>query len=523
MSIEIKYRDQNLFENQPTPFFSKNTDYLQIGDRWCQVENCSLNGFLIGCNQQELLSAKNQLLGYLSEAFGSMQIGNEFNFGIVEISDIDFSETDLIGSMPYSINFIYYPPESFSGEDSFFGVIEPSDMITYVENPDGTVDMQREISAKGIITNADNKDSAIDNALSFINSRKSKIISPYVIRNYAGNNIMQYYLVSSEESFSRVSNDAKLTQKYKADLTAATSNIIHRYVKNEEESVGQLTIFSYNGQIDAGKNGDFSKVVDTYEKFKQTLGYTFLINEEITEDTNINKITYSISFYKNVNSNTLPKIRDDFSISLKEDSSGSILTASIQGSISPNYGCLEDREGEVEDYLGDVKLSNYHFSIISDLFSDFKADGTKPSSHSLNPVAISETSEKNNGEFTASYSAEFNDRDIPNGFDCMNFSTSISINFSIDQYSIKEYYRGGKYICQDLGFKSREIASVQLNCDGVDSFKGKTECKNAARATMPTLQGRIYEETVDYSKSEEDRTESIKLEISYDAQSSFDL
>lgn len=539
--ISIFYNDKEIWggvspilEGQPTPFFSKSVDYMQFGERWAEAENWSLNGYLTGCDFDDLEYCRTRLLSGFSTAFGSIQIsGNDetvFDLNIVEVQDISMDNSDYIGSLPFAISFLHYPSGSFNSDNhsGFYGVINPSDSITYTENPNGTMDMSRELSAKGFITNPLDKDSAINNAKSFIAERKTRVAKPFLIRNAVNENAeLKYYLESSEESYNRITNEVKLIQKFKTDLMSLDGDIVHRYTINEEEAVAQMTVLSYNGQIDVGRYGDITRGRAIYKQFKASLAATFLKDEEITEDLYANKITYKLSFYKEVDENNFPQVQDDITISLKEDSNSSLFTASVQGGISANYGCLDERSGMVKAKLASVRGAsvNYNYGLVAELYKDFYTTGAgskqnKPASVFLNPIALSKSEDFDEFNKTSSYNAEFNDRFIDPLFaGCINFDMNVNINYSIEQRAVKEHYSGGKYICQCLGYNGREVIKASVNRDGVDTFKGKAVCLKYVEDVVDSFRvadaKQVYIESPSYSKSDYDKTEAAATAKTY--------
>lgn len=524
----IIYNGENIFTGQATPFFSKNVEYVQVGERWCQAENWTLNGLLTGCNFDELEASRTGLLGKLSSAYGSLNIADEFNLPIVEVTDISIDSSDYIGALPYSISFLNYPSGSFSGENhsGFFGVIDPSDSISYTENTDGIMEMTRQISAKGILTDAQDKDSALDNVKAFINYRKDKIARPFLIKNDKTNSsYMDYYLVSSEESYNRITNEGSMSQTFRTDLTDVEGAIIHRYTYDQQDNVGEPIIRTYNGQIDAGRYGSITGARSKYNTFKNSLVKLFLIDEEVSEDLYINRITYRFSFYEDVDTNDFPEIKDDFSITLSEDSSSSLFNASIRGNLSVNYGCLEGRSQKILDYHSSVKNLNYHFDIINLLYKNFykTSAGSKqnrPQNIALNPLLISKSQDFDEFNKTLSYNARFDDRYIPPTFaQCVNCNVSVNFEYGVSLKSIKEYYLGGKYICQDLGTISRETIGGSVDRDGSISFVGRDVCQEYILGILQSLRHNsateVYLDSPSYSKSEDNKTESFSVSQNY--------
>lgn len=533
-----------IMNGQPTPFFGKSVEYIEAGERWCQAENWTLEGMVTGCDFSDLENSRQSLLSGFSSAFGEMQIsGSEgliFGLDIVEVKSISIDESDFIGSLPYSIQFTNYPSGSFqhNGESGFYGIINPSDSITYTESEDGTMEMQREISAKGFLTNPNDKDSAINNAKSFISSRRDRIPKPFLIRNSVDEGAeIRYYLVSSEESINRISNEISLRQKFKTDLNSLIGEIVHRYSFVENSEMGALTSVNYDGRIDVGELGDMDAARETYKNFRDGINAPFLLDESVTEDKYAGSITYKLSFYKDVDENNFPEIQDSIIITLSEEAGSSLMRASINGSINANYGCVEDRAEKIKAFLETVRDSTHNFELIKELYENFYTTRAgcainKPNGISLNENYVSKSESFNEYNNTASYSAEFNDRFIPAVLSgCINVSEGVSIDYSTAQRAIKEHYKGGRYICQNLGFNSREKISTKIGREGVNRVVGNEVITgylcSVARGFRTDNRDRDrpkeYWESPSYSLDRYGKSESAGISLTYNTDGAFEV
>ena len=105
------------------------------------------------------------------------------------------------------------------------------------------------------------------------------------------------------------------------------------------------------------------------------------------------------------------------------------------------------------------------------------------------------------------------------GFEgCQSADLSIKVDYGVDQRAIKESYFGGKYICQDLGYASRETVGADINIDGVSDFNGRSKCVSFAKTRAKEImrsQNRAYVEREQYAKDEYSKTETAGISISY--------
>lgn len=488
---------------------------------------------LTGCDFEDLECSKAELLAHFSGAFGSMNIAGEFDLDPVEIKGVSFDDSEYLSNLPYSISFIYYPSGSF--QSGYYGVIEPSDSVSYDEAEDGTVEMRRQISVKGLLTDSSDKDSALNNAKAFIDIRRDIVPEPFLIRNTVSPNaVMQYYLVSSEESFNRITNTANLSQVFKTDANSLNGDLVHRYTIDEKTELGQPTTVSYQGQIDVGKYGNFSRARQAYKDFKASLNILFLLDENIREDTYINRLTYSLSMYKNANVNNFPEIQDDFSITISEDASSSLVKVDVRGQIGANYGCLEDRTAKVKSFFSIVKNGGYHYDLAKILYDNFyEQQGSNwpidhPVNISLRKEPLSEAGDFDEYQNTLSYNVSLNDRYVPQTLaNCNVAEMNLGFEYGIDLKAISEQYLGGYYICQDLGVVSREKLNIQITRSRVSDYKGNALIKTYSLGTFQVFKDDTasveFDEKNSYSRNEERENESFSLSRSYNITNGFGL
>lgn len=464
MSFEIHYNGIQIASGQPAPLLQRDVDYIQAGERWGQMESYTLNGYLTGCSDSDLISARNSLLQNFSSGFGSLTIAGFTGFDLVKIRDVSFEDSQYVGPLGYSISFEHYPSGAF---ETFYGVLEPSDVIQYRENQDQTLEMSRTISAKGFATSLD-LDSALNNAVAFVESRSGEMVKPFLI-DYSGTNLA-FYLDSSDENIDRLNNSVTLSQVFRCDPLAVDSSIIHRFSYDVKEDVAQLMTITFNGQIDAGRYGSLSGCRNVYDKFKSGMGSRFFINESVTEDDFSNKLIYGISLYTGSGTAGLDQVEDDFSITISEDSESSIIKASVNGGILAKYGCRQDRIDAVASRFLSVSGSNFHADLVKEIYEDFYTidrGGAQavPDGVFIRPSPFSYQKSQNNTEQIVSYSASFDDRFLPPGItepnaDCVE---SLSVKLPISEVAINEHYKGGLYSVQDLGYVSKEAMGISVN------------------------------------------------------------
>lgn len=524
MRQEIVYNRVNIFSGQAIPFLAKNSDYIQAGERWAQKESWVMNGFLTGCDFTSIKTRKDSLLSNFNQLVGSIDIGTGISFDIIYIDDINIEESDYIGYLPYSITFSTYP----SGQTQEFGVIEPSDQISYTENTDKTMTMVRSIKAKGYPIEEEFESQMMGRLKNFVEERKNtSVMKPFIITTTGTN--LAYYLESSEESIDRINHTYSVTQTFKTDLDSSQGNVINRYTIEQSQRIYEMDVVSYKGQIDAGKYGTLSSIRAKYAAFRNSITSLFLLDERVTEDKYINRLTYDFSFYSGANANNFPQILDDFSIEINETSSSSLFNMNVNGNISVNYGCLEDRWGLVSGYYNGFSSITPHWAKMITIYNSFYADAANSKQSNpgviLNKTPLTLNHSKNQLGNTISYSVSFNDRYIPKQLEGdRSTELSISKSLAIDKKAIKEHYLGGKYICQDLGINQRSRVAATISREGAESQETGI-CAVLANpiSYLENDASIIYQEPITDSYSEYTKTETLSVGKSYHTEEVFEL
>ena len=186
MSTTITYDDFTFtgVSGFPTPYVSRNQEMLEYGNRWGQGTSYTLNGQITGHNFDDIIYKQNVLLSGFSRDFKSLNITEEeesiagFPAKNCKINNISFDSSKYGTILNYSIDIDTYDETLFSGH---YGVIDPNNQINFSETNEGIINVDHEVSAKGIFAN--NK-SPIENAENFVrlHSGWNNAISPYFIK-----------------------------------------------------------------------------------------------------------------------------------------------------------------------------------------------------------------------------------------------------------------------------------------------------------------------------------------------------
>jgi hypothetical protein len=472
MSI-IKYDGVDVFSNQPTPLVSKSVNYQSQGDtRVLEEHIISLRGELTGCGIDDLASARQNAINVFSESFKNLYISGVDTFTGVKILDLSFDQAPYLQILPYSVSLAHYPSGGF---EVAYGVADPQNEWTYSESDNQTVSITQSVSARGINTDFSTLGgNALDNAKNFVTSQLTgtwEIPRPYIIDTKNTN--FKSYLVSFNENVDKIANTISVTREFLTDPKDLEGNVILRYSKQIEEAEGEQTRISYNGTIDAGASGyiknypstrEYSNLNDIrsrYTQFKDSLETTNFLTENVTEDTGINRINFSLSFNSG---DTEPSIIDDFSITVQENADSSLFSVSINGNLSAKQGCIGTRFSDVSGaYDGD----SHRFQICDQIYQDFYTAShgsaqSKPSSVVLNSKPLSTNVSYNSGQETVSYSNSFNDRTLLQwqADDVNSIEYDMSFTPSLQAVTSSPSATKGGFIFQDLGYTSRAGFSI---------------------------------------------------------------
>ena len=473
MPAIIEYDGVAVFAGHPAPLISKSVNFVSQGDtRTHEEHTLTLRGELTGCGIDELLTARQLAINTFSESFKDLYVSGIDTFTGVKIESVSFDDSAYLSVLPYTITLNHYPSGSF---DFYHGVTNPVNQWTYTESENQIVSITNTVSAQGLSTEFSQLGgNALDNAKSFVTSQLTgawEIPRPYLIDTK--NTEFQSYLTSFNESVDKITNTVSVNRTFVTDPQDVNGNIILRYSEQVQETEGQQTTISYDGTIDAGATGyiknapssressNLSDIRSRYTEFKNSLDATDFLSERVTEDTGINRLTFSISYNSG---DTEPSIIDDFNITVSENSDSSLFSVSIDGDVSAKHGCEKTFE-EIKSYhQGD----SHKFQICDEIYKNFykQSHGSKqerPTNVVLNVKPLSTSKTENEKARTLSYSASYNDRNLLRWQEDPDVnSVSYDMSFAPPVQVVKSSASAlkGGYIFQDLGYKNRSKFTI---------------------------------------------------------------
>lgn len=465
----------------PVPFISKTVEYfapeVSGGEkRWCRKETITLKGQINGCGDDSLEDKRQALIDAFKEDFHTLAVEGYENFSLVRVISVDVGPQEGAKTfIDYTITLESYPEDSFAQK---YRVIDPSDVVAVSENDNGTATLTHTVSCRGLNTAEHGSASnALENAKTFT---QEKIENDECLR---GNLIKSEdpdwgkYLVSVTEDINRISAQYSMTMTYASDLMRKEGGeIVVRHTKTIDEGWGQRRKVTHSGQIDGGrlgflKDGPGGKDVrGAYQALKESFkdpvaADPFLVSEDIQEDAINKTLTFTIVLEEGKE-----EVIDDYSITVSEDSGGSLIKVAIQGTISASgpAGCRMEKVREhfcgAKDCKASAKNINGRYALhCEEAYAEYLTENdinNLPNDVVFQDDALAVSVTENTFASTISYSMQFDNR-ITHGHHKAN--NTMSFKPSLEVVVKKELNRPTFCVDQDCG-------QPPLDEGGADSF-----------------------------------------------------
>lgn len=479
-TVKIEYNNVDVFtqENIGTPNVSRSTQSIIMGDIKGVKEIIDLEGVMhvegdvAGCDYLGVLKDKQQaIINSFSEDYKKLTI-KEDGLNILErdfckVLNIDFPDQNYNKILYYKITLECYD-ELLHNE--FYGISSPVYNTTIVKQEDETYTITRSISAKGENTqdgnaegeNSNSLSNSLDNAISFVNSIKSKnVIIP------DGLDYSNLILTESSEQIDRFKNNFSINEIYKIDSkNRANQDAIYRYTISRNKSFGGVSSVDFSGTIKYGKHSNIINVrniinkEEAFEKVKAAFeesNYnrhpkTMVINEDQNERT----IAFTFSF-DNDDSYDVCGVGEIIKTSI-EEGENSIVTVSVEGAIT-KLGHSTQRWEDVENYFlnKDYDSSNYS-SWIQEIAQEKVNNIFLGIALASEPETKNVTENKKEGEIAFNYIFTNKEKE-----DFKNLKKNVSIKDRAPRYEIGMNYGGtmNRYIVTRSGFQ-KGVVSVSL-------------------------------------------------------------
>jgi hypothetical protein len=306
--VEVFYNGINPFSGiAATPFVGVSDQMINYGQRWAVAQNVVLNGLVTGnCNNSflDLVQKQRQIFSGFANDGAELQIIQngtaQFSENYAKINNISFDAAQYSRGLNFKIDLTVYPQSLFSGS---FGVLDPVSDIKYSEQVDGTVNITRSFSAKGLATSL----SAIQNATNYVQSLtgSADIITPAFISSIYPSyvNLCPRKIT---ENINRLEGTYSVNIDYILRKNASTSTILKYstdFAYDDERG-------TYSASIKGSLDGGMCKTMqDLKSDFRQLNFYAITLSQfpygylnpnpgsiSIEENENNNSIGFSYSY-----------------------------------------------------------------------------------------------------------------------------------------------------------------------------------------------------------------------------------
>jgi hypothetical protein len=457
--VKVFYNGNDVFQNiAPTPFFGVEEQLINYRNRWGNVRNLNLEGFITGAcqNFNFFVNKQNSLISKFANDFKTFEIKENgttvFSADHIKVNSIEFGESVYNGLVPFSIKLSSYDNSFFT---DFYGVTEPKNDTQYREDRDGTVAITRSFSAKGFNTNTS---TALNNAISYVSSITGlgTLITPQFITANTSSLIPRNISETVDRLNSVYSVDIDYVyRKNSSSSTILSYNIDISY--NEDNGIYEASI---NGNLNApigvsleSLRSEFASFKDSIyslvvTKFRQITNFNYLNSTPDTFNINENDLENTIEFSYTYSSDPLdPKFNANYS--LNYDYAKDLYNLNINGVLTAK-GPQNLRENILESALSKINVKSLALN-----FYSANASNSTP----LNTNYKSYQIDRNKTAPQISVSAQFDNSPIPpDQFKTFNHTISISPSFFIH---IPIQFLNGSNGVFKMNFYKRGSISIQ--------------------------------------------------------------
>ena len=507
MAVVVKYGSYTF---DVAPFVSRDQTILYEGTRKKgQVTSIDLKGTILvddgvySAGFDGLSSKRNALISAFETDFQSLVVTEDsteiLRFDYCTVDDVTFDPTGNGVAAKFSIKLKCYEQDLFV---SNYGVLDPTDKISYQIDEQGLISIDHAISAKGIYTGYKKP---IQNAIDWVDARSGLDFSAHPMPFFATG------LGSSFDS-SNITNDnlildkvSKTVNRMDGSYSVDTSYVLQTgSYWNAPLISGALS--SVSTSVKSGVNDDFVTINVSYELrggqnttasslrasfntisvtgtlyniatgvdlgFSNLVGHNNVKNfphipDSISIDDsadNDKKIKMSCDFISNLDIISGNGYIFDPSFSISTDEINSETTVSIQGTIK-GIGPKNYRNSVVTGIHGDfLPIGGEYYKMCKDFYTGIYGE----SAWRLNPYPSSSSVKENKFKGTLDISYSFGNKDIPvdsSGLPTVSSANfTMSVNPSLKKYATKPSANArGLYSVYDLGVKTKETLDINTN------------------------------------------------------------
>ena len=438
------------FQNQPTPFITKDESFIKYGENFGSVQTFNLNGEITGKDFDALRSFQKEIITGFAKDFGVFKIQDIREDSVVssnillensskmlsedlddllleqeagatiftdilsktgvKVNSVDFPSNSYKKRLSYNINLTCYPSDYFNEN---YGVIDPEDEWSFVQSNDDILSATHTISAKGFETGSYNQSLAFENAQNFVNGKTglSNLIFPYFMSGAKNISYDNLYLESVNESTDRIRGFYSITENYTKDLQNINGYL--RYNASIDSEGSESLQVRVQGQVVGNKQASMSGVRGRFLDFNvygaandfiEQTNITSAISKEpvsksISEDLINKKINFSYAFDDTEREQT----KTDLTISV--NSGYSVTTVSVNGSITSSAP-KHLRSGLIENAFNGIDF----FDLANGEYSYFYKNNP---SRGLNSTPVGQSFSRDSKNYSIRFSRDFDNKDKP--------------------------------------------------------------------------------------------------------------
>lgn len=373
--FKIFYNNLDAFSGiAPTPFVERTINSVYGAKKNQEVESFSLNGVIIGPHCQDgdefpfFFDKANQLIDRFSQSFKEFSIVDEFDSGVSTVfstphaivRNVNFPESNFAGILPFTVNIDTFTNDQWLG----YGIQSPSQEIKFKDNGDGSVTIEKSVSAVGFQTDKH----ALDNAVEFVQGYTgwNDFLKPAFINSTNSDGAI---LMSFDEEIDRLAGSYGVRETWLYDVNGNVSaNSFYKIQKSIESGVEGVSI-NLEGSFEGRHLADWTdlrndfNLVDFYgvaESFYLENGYTgelavLPFSKSISENSSSKKINFSFEYRDNVTED--PYLIDQFNASWQREDGKNCINVQLE--INSADPCLSERWSKVKTYYENFDIYNY--------------------------------------------------------------------------------------------------------------------------------------------------------------------
>jgi hypothetical protein len=464
------------------PYVALSHDPVMAGEMWLNTRAITLTGSVSEDIVGNLETVKNNIINVFSQNGKDLNVVDSYGantvHGMCFVDSVTFPQQKYVGKLDYSIALRAY---AFTADE----IIDPTDRVESQANPDGSITLNRVISARGLgwENNPTSFTAGIDRAKDFVDARIA-LAQPLTILGFASS--LNYIILDDSESYNRLTGTYSRTLKYLCDQGLSGDNTsgsdaeeftltkFHTIVSEgiaEESTKVSITAEITGGSnttINHFRNGGTANANWTESFLKnaaeQASGVTLCgppNSLTVDEDLNSKKVTVKADF-DTIQCLCTAAYHFDHEISINTSYITGVTKVDVSGNIKAK-GSRAKRNDVIDNFITGTNIQTFLAGIAASGYGSSNANsGAAPVGTSLNPEPESLQISRSVSKGSLRISATFNDEDYIPSYSQADWQISVasSIPFAKTAPSATE---NGHWSIQYFNFTTREKVSASAN------------------------------------------------------------